>query len=405
MVHFGERDLVGLVLVLAGIVLAVVGCFARRGAPSPSAWSVCSLGFALAGLYNHAWAITFWPPLVVTAIAVTVMIVTRRRNGLWRTAAVVAVGSGLATLITAVMIGPGDVDVYDIVQRGTERFLHGANPYTLVLASTGYTFSYGPAVLLLSAPARLLGDVRIMSIVALLLTATAAMRLARRSAWASDDRLRLLVVCAALPLSAGIVHDSFVDVYLVASVTLWLLIRRAHPGWGAVCLGVALAAKPTVAIALVPAVLWLPAARREAAWAMAVALALILPFAVWTGPEALYHAVIGVEVNNPPRTDTMSLDAILSSIGRPFAPWWIWPAVTSAVGLPLLARRPHDWADLIGVAAVLSAVGLFFAKWAPFNYWFLPVVLLVLALPLQGSLLEPRVEVATGHRTARVSAA
>jgi len=151
MVHFGERDLVGLVAVGLGMVLAFAACFAPRGRrPSPVAWAVAGVGCALAGLYDHVWAVTYWEPLVLAVASVTAAVVLPAGR-MRRLAAASAVLAGIAAVVTSITFGGGDVDVYDIVQRGPALLMHGVNPYTHVLSATGFDFSYGPTVLLLAS--------------------------------------------------------------------------------------------------------------------------------------------------------------------------------------------------------------------------------------------------------------
>ena len=46
--------------------------------------------------------------------------------------------------------------------------------------------------------------------------------------------------------------------------------------------------------------------------------------------------------------------------------------------------KPRDLADSLDAAALLSLVGFLFAKWAFFNYYFVPATLLLMAFATRG---------------------
>src|SRR5260370_29453967 len=89
-------------------------------------------------------------------------------------------------------------------------------------------------------------------------TAVLAARSARRG-----HVVRIAALCAAFPLTAGMVISSWVDVYTVAGFAGWLVLRERHRGLAVAALALALATKPTIAPMLLPFLVWSPSARRE----------------------------------------------------------------------------------------------------------------------------------------------
>ncbi len=67
----------------------------------------------------------------------------------------------------------------------------------------------------------------------------------------------------AFPLTVGMVLFSWVDVITMAGLAVWMVSFRTHPRIATVALVLALAAKPTTLIALVPIFFWSVRARRQ----------------------------------------------------------------------------------------------------------------------------------------------
>src|SRR5207302_7985943 len=145
-----------------------------------------------------------------------------------------------------------------------------------------------------------LGDLRVMSVVALVATGAGLWVLARQGLH-REHAHRLLALALASPFNNAMVHESWVDVYLIAGVIWWLAWRRTHRRWAMVALAVALLVKPTSLIVLVPAFLWSQRARIEVALAAVAAAIYALPFVVATGAGDFWYDVIGSQLALPPR--------------------------------------------------------------------------------------------------------
>jgi hypothetical protein len=155
---------------------------------------------------------------------------------------------------------------------------------------------------------------------------------------------------------------------------------RTHPRVATVALVIALAAKPTTLIALVPIVFWSVRARRQVVIAAVVAAIFVLPFALITGLSQFYYNVLGVQLTVLPRLDALTINSYLNSFGLPILPFAISAAIIAAATVLVLRRRPGTYGDLFTATVILSTVSFLVAKWAYFNYYYIPAVLLMLAI-------------------------
>ncbi|MFN2451671.1 MAG: glycosyltransferase 87 family protein [Candidatus Dormibacteria bacterium] len=298
------------------------------------------------------------------------------------------------------------IDVFASVQAAAAKVLQGRNPYDAVFTTYVLTppsrltaerihYQYGPLLPYLTAPGRLIGDVRVLSLVAFVALGACALGLARRS----PHRERLLPVvtalCLGFPFVVLMVINAWVDVFMMAGFAGWLTLRARHPRWAVLLLAGALLVKPTLLIVLIVPLVWSRSMRRECCVAALAAALFTLPFALVTGPAQLYHDVIGVQLGFPPRTDSLTLSSALYWSGHGMVPGAVALIGTAAVALVVLRRRPDDLADVLLGSAVISTVSFVLAKWAYFNYYFIPAVLLVLYLASRGVPLGPDGDVAT----------
>src|SRR5258706_6214545 len=356
---------------------------AGRARPASRALWVAAAGASAIGMGLH-W--TTWPRAAEVAAAAMAAILLAR----WRIAwllVVATIGLQARILVHAWTWGAADLDVFSFIQNAAGALLHGQDPY-------GPTFPafvervgvlpihlpYGPSVAAVAAPGRALGDVRVGGL-ACTLTALSARVLSMRCAVGQNgDRVRLAALAAAVGITTVVVIHAWVEVYTMGLFALWLLLRRRARLLGVVALALCLLTKPTVAPALVPVLLWSRSARIELVWAAALAVAGAVPFAAWAGWHSFYEDVVGVHLHLfPTRTDALTVDALLHSIGRPFLGTAAVALIVAAAVLLVLVRRPRDAGDIFSAGALLTVAVLVCAKEAFMNYYWAAAVLMLLA--------------------------
>ena len=280
--------------------------------------------------------------------------------------------------------GKAPIDVFDFTQGAAERLLHLQNPYGGVFPSTTpgvpyFHFPYLPGVLLITAPFRLLGDIRVANAAAMLILFASIWAVARRrvgSPWSE----RWMALALAVPFPAFMVANAWPEVYLVAAVAAWLALRAAHPQWGTAVLGIGICTVPTPLPILALPWLWWPSARREITMATLLALVLCVPFAAWAGWASFIHDVVVVQLDTPTRIDALTVNSFLAYLHRPFLPTWAGILVPGLALLVAAAFTPRRWDSALLLGAVLLAVAFLMAKWAFFDYYFIVVYAIILAL-------------------------
>ncbi len=174
---------------------------------------------------------------------------------------------------------------------------------------------------------------------------------------------------------------SWVDVITMAALAVWLVSFRTHPRVATFALVLALAAKPTTLIALVPMFFWSVRARRQVIIAGVVAAA--LRAAVRRG-----HRLLAVLLRRRRRaargacrdSNSLTLNSYLNSYGLPILPFVVSALVVATAAVLVLRHRPRSYGELLTGTAVIATVSFLVAKWAYFNYYYIPAVLLVLAI-------------------------
>jgi hypothetical protein len=414
-------------LLLAALAILCLGVTIRLGTYSPSALELVVLAALLTATALRTsgeltvgvvpWAIvvggtasivlfyanplglpvaSWFAPVLVLAIIGIVLGHFRVIRGI---AAVIAVVALTGCVVSALRSTAPAIDVYQSLQGASAALLHGTNPYQPVFSAespvTPFTFmnvpvhfEYLPGAAILTAPGRLLGDVRFMSVIAFIGLIASAVRLAWQSPERGTRALRVGALCLALPMTVAIVYFSWVDVFSMAGFAGWLALRNGHRRWAILFLVVTLTVKPVILIAMVPALLWSRRARQEFGVAVVIAAAVILPFVLMTGAWNFYQDVAGLQAALGFRGDGLTLNAAWYSITGHLLPVWFAVVAGTAVAWFALRRRPRDLADVLTSGALLSTCGFLLAKWAFLNYYFIPVWLLVLALACRGMALE-----------------
>jgi hypothetical protein len=147
-----------------------------------------------------------------------------------------------------------------------------------------------------------------------------------------------------------------------------------------IALALALGAKPTTLIALVPIFFWSVRARRQTVIAGVAAALFVVPFALATGLSQFYYNVLGVQLDVFPRFNALTIDTFLKTFSLPILPFAVSAVVIAAATMLVLRRRPATYGDLLTGTAILATVSFLVAKWAYFNYYYIPAVLLMLAI-------------------------
>ena len=365
---FGNLTDAALLLVGVALVLALLALKAGLRTPSRAWWVVTTVILGLTNLlYPHlggpfAYHVDAQVALTLglTAMAGTACVLRPGR------AALAAVGAAALCLLWLMAItwnwGSDPIDVFNSVTGATAALLHGANPYSPIFSFRvpqypwyipGH-FVYGPIVPVLTALGWLVGDVRVMSVVALAI---------------------------ASPFNVGMVNRSWVEIYIVAGVVMWLALRATHRSTAIVCLWVAMLVDPVNALVLLPAFIWSKRARLEMVVAAIGAALFVLPFALVTGVGQFIHDIVGFQLAMPPWHDSLTVTAFV---------WQTWhaalPSLLSVVvvllAIPLLAwrGRPAHLGDVAVQAAVIFLSAFLVAKFAFFDEYYVVAAMLVTGL-------------------------
>ena len=390
--NFGSLSATALACVIVSLGLCIHSLSAKPwGPPLPRRAGVALLVLLAASSFHYFDK--FGGPVVVFVATFALLMAAIIIHSVVATRAATVVAFALATvsMVTAILAnitwGFLDQDVFHFQQDAAQPLLHGQNPYSPLVASpniiaTGVPawlqlhLPYGPILPVLEAPFRLLGDVRVLHLMAALVTSVAALALARRAG--TLDRTAGLVM--AFPLTIGMVIFSWVDVITMAGLAVWLVSFRSHPLMATCALVVALGVKPTTLIALVPIFFWSIPARRQVIIAAVVTALFVLPFVIITGASQFYYNVVGVQFEVLPRLDSLTLNSFLNSIHLPILPFAISGSVIAVATILVLRRRPASYGDLLAGTAILATVSFLVVKWAFFNYYYIPAVLLLLAI-------------------------
>ena len=385
-----------LVVLAVGIMLFAAAFSLPTTGAGVVAWSVTAAVTASATFLYSArlHAAGDVPLAVVLAGSVVLLIVGSSRTvrvlaGCVGGAAVVAVAVGSWTW------GSSDIDVFWALQRGSSALLHGNNPYTSIFVVVEQTrpgefarvaahFLYLPGALLLTAPARLFGDVRLASAIAFIALGAFAASLAAQSPDRKNRVWRVASLALASPLTVAMQHWAWVDVFSVAGMAGWLALRRRHQRLSIVFLTVALVVKPTALIGLLPLWVWSRRVRLETAIALAGAVVVVLPFAIITGFGQYYQDVAGIFGQIGFRYDGLTLSAWWYSLTGSLIPLGVSLAIGVVCGALALRRRPRDTSDALLAGAFLTAAAFLLAKGAALNYYFVPVWVLILSLGAAG---------------------
>ncbi len=290
-------------------------------------------------------------------------------------------------------IFPIHIDVLTVLHGGAMRLLHGLNPYTGSYRSTTpgvrtVPYDYGPVTVLLSVPGVLLGHVRyanaVLGAAGLLALSALASRAVEHRGLTSYRALIPTTIC--LPLMTLLIWSGWTDVYVVAPLGWWLLVRDRHPRVAIAFLAAAFGGTLLVAPFMVPLVLWSPRVRRETVFAAAGALlVLYCPFILWTGASRFLYDTVGVFIGLPAIPHSLALQSLLVFFGLPGPNLVVTVVLLVAVCVALTFWKPSDLSDLLLASAAFGFVAFLVNRWAFFDYWALVCYVLLAAAATVGT--------------------
>ena len=385
------------VVSLGLVLLALAKWNRRRWEPSRSWWA---LFVTVTGLSNllylrfPEWIGVHWSgqrdlavavlAVTMTAAATMVTVLPYRRAG----TALIATAGLYIGLVAATWSDWGNAhnDVFQAVTGATSALLHGTNPYGPLFIYFAQThtvtahFVYGPIVPVLAAPGWFLGDVRVMLVAAVAAMVAGLWMLGRQGSQAESAH-RIVALALVSPLSVAMIHEAWVELYLVAGVVLWLALRQRHRHWAIASLAVAMLVTPITLVVVVPAFVWSRRARIEAVIAAIAAALFALPFALVTGIGAIIYDVIGFQLSLPPRYDSLTLTSAVWQLWRWGLPSWLPVAAIAVAVVFIISRRPpRNQGEVAALAAVMVFATFLVAKWAYFNYYFVAAAMLLVTM-------------------------
>jgi len=285
-------------------------------------------------------------------------------------------------------------DVFSFQQGALEALRHGRNPYAITTFRNVYApyvgfyppgavvagvlqFGYPhlPLPLLFTAAAVPFGDLRYAPLAALALAgATLASAPGRVAALAAGVLLFSPRVWLLLQMSWQV---PFAILFLALTVSCARRAPRLLP----VPLGLLLACEPYLLLLAPVAPLLLgarPDGRRLVTGAVALALAVSLPLALWDLP-AFVHSAVMVPLHAPLHWSALSVPAAVARAGGPLV---LWPPLVLAPAALILAlrRAPRAPAGFAMTAALLFLLVFAFHKQAYCNHYFLPIAALCTAI-------------------------
>lgn len=271
------------------------------------------------------------------------------------------------------------IDVWDVQTQGANALLSGQNPYDVVrvwdtapgVISNDTPYVYPPLQLLLTIPAKLLGDVRLTMIAAVLVIGVAVRRVARA---VSPDAHPLITDAPALfvwmaPKTFYVIEQAWIDpvqIAFIASACAFAFERRI--ALAAAVFGLSLASKQTMFWVFPLAAAHFRLRPKELAICVGTAAATAVPFALWSF-GGLFHSNVGFLTGLKPRSDALTFIQWAHRVLDIDVPHRIAFVLAAIVVALVVWRRgsPHRF----GMALALTYFFFFaFNRWANANYYF-----------------------------------
>ncbi len=393
----------GLPYALGAVALVLVAP-KRWWQPSPRLmpfWVALAAALVLKRTPAYGWVDTAVIVLTVLQALIAIAACVRPRLA---TRGAMAAALGIYATTGALLITcspPPRIDVLELQQDGARALVEGRNPYAVTYANL-YTpeetqrffgdqrtelreYPYPPASLLVTTMARLVGgDVRWAFLGAQLGVAALLFALAREAGHGAGAALALATIHLLHPRGLFLLERAWTEPLLAGSfLVVILLVVQRRIRWLGVALGLFVGVKQYSVLAL--PLLFRDGRIPRRAWleALGVAIALALPFLVWS-PHDLVNDVVLFQLRQPFRADALSIPAYLASVAG-----WRAPSVLALAGAG--AALALEWRQVgptappsrlpLAVAVVYAAFFLL-AKQAFCNYYYFVGVLFLAAAAL-----------------------
>ena len=298
---------------------------------------------------------------------------------------------GLFLFVLTLRVSPLPIiDVFTTNTTATLKLLEGNNPYSIKYVdiyqgSAGYlpSFGYLPGYFLAGIPALVLGDVRLASVVSLLLV---GFLISSEFKTSKIYGLFTASVFGCILLGGSsfyIIEQAWIDPVIALVILLGALyLRKSRFILAGICCGVAITIKQYAFISVILLILFclrkygIKKASILTKVSVVVAVCILFPFVAWDSPGFYDSAVAGIR-NLPPRLDSLSFRSFLllktgldlSSISL-FLP----------LGFFFLYSR-RIWAELVDLSGVFMVMGFIyfiifvFSSHAFANYYYLVFLL------------------------------
>jgi hypothetical protein len=252
--------MLGVTVFIAVIVLR--GRFPRSTIRATLVWSLPLVGLSWLTFWTAANN-AHWNKLFVLPVLAGAAALIGAKRGWYHHLSLAAIAGGMIGIaVSGWRWGRDGIDVFVIMQRGALTLLNGHNPYQAWFSSTTlgihrFHYVYGPLLLLLSAPAAWLGDVRLL----VLLAATGILALGAWRLRQTVNRLPLLLLLGISPWLLWPVIQSWSELVAMALVLGWYGLRDTwRLSW--LLLAVAVGVNPLALLVVVPTLILFPELRR-----------------------------------------------------------------------------------------------------------------------------------------------
>jgi hypothetical protein len=299
----------------------------------------------------------------------------------WGFATFTAIGLG-SILATGWSWGSGLVDIFELIQGGANEVLHLRNPYALNMdwVPVYHHYPYLPAIPVIAAPFRALGDVRLASCLSAAICIATILVLGRRSGMTGWRWRGFVVFSLTLPLTVEMVQWSYADGFALGPLALYLALWRSRFWLAFASLVFALGTTVNVMVPMLPVFLWV----RKMFWHAVLAAALVVLactlLAYGVGFGNFGEWVLGFDHANI--LATLNINGVLwASVGG-WLPAWVGVAIGGfAVGF-VLVYKPKSIPDALAGAAAIKLMISLVAKYAQDNHYLIPAVMIWAAIAM-----------------------